>query len=218
MTIIVSDLEGTLTTGSSWQGLRTYYKQNYNAWSYNAFFLKWIPVFPLVQLGFMSRREVMTKWMLGEISLFRGATTDEFNEIAEWIVEHVMWPKRRMSVLEEIDQHRQLGAKIAIVSSAYQPIVTAFAKRMDAIPIGSPLIFHKSKLVGVELPINSYEQKSKCIRDRLGERPISFAYGDTSSDIHMMEMSAEPIAVFPDKHLRQYAETRNWRILESTRS
>jgi len=154
--------------------------------------------------------------MLGEISLFSGASLQEINQMAEWVVEHVMWPKRRKDVLAEIKLHHQNGAKIAVVSSAYQPFVEAFAIRMDAIAIGSPLIFKEGKLEGVALPINSYEHKSKYILDHLNGANITSAYGDTASDIPMMEMSSDPVAVFPDKHLRQIAEKREWRILDES--
>ncbi|MBC8505688.1 MAG: haloacid dehalogenase-like hydrolase [Anaerolineales bacterium] len=214
MSIIVSDLEGTLTTGSSWRGLRRYFRMHYDAWAYDRFFLKWIAIFPLVQLGIMNRREVMTSWMLDEISLFRGNSPQKFNKMAEWVVENTMWPNRRKDVLLEINLHRQNGAKVAIVSGAYQPIAEAFARRMDAISIGSPLIFQNGKLEGVTLPINSYEHKRKNIQDQLSDAKIASAYGDTTSDIPMMEMSADPVAVYPSKHLRQIAEKRNWRILD----
>ncbi len=217
MNIIVSDLEGTLTTGSSWRGLRSYFRENYRSWEYDLFFLKWLPIFPIVKIGLMSRREVMSRWMQDEIRLFTGASSEQINAMASWIVEHVMWPKRRMEVLDEIEHHRRNGAQIALVSSAYQPIVAEFAKRLDAIPIGSPLIFHGGKLVGVRLPINSYEHKSKNIRDHIGEKPISLALGDTASDIPMMEMGVEPVAVFPDKYLRMYAASQGWRILDDHR-
>ncbi len=217
MNIIVSDIEGTLTTGSSWRGLRSYFKDNYRSLDYDLFFLKWLPIFPVVKIGLMSRREVMSRWLQDEIRLLKGASSEEINEMASWIVEHVMWPKRRMEVIDEIDHHRRKGAQIALVSSAYQPIVAEFAKCIDAIPIGSPLIFHERKLVGVELPINSFEHKSKTIRDHFGGKQISLALGDTASDIPMMEMGIEPVAVFPDKYLRKYAESRGWRILDDHR-
>jgi len=213
MTVIVSDIEGTLTTGSSWRGLRSYFKENYNAWAYNRFFLKWLPRFPLVQSGILDRRAVMTNWMQDEIGLLRGTSPDEINEMSEWIVEHFMWPGRREGVLAELNQHRQAGAQIAVVSSAYQPIVEAFARRIDAAPIGSPLIFHEEKLVGVSLPINSYEHKREYIQASFDGSVVISAYGDTASDIPMMEMSETPVAVYPDFALRRVAEARNWRII-----
>jgi len=214
MDIIVSDLEGTLTTGSSWRGLRSYFKNNYNTWTYNRFFLKWLPKFPLVQLGILDRRKIMSSWMQEEIGLLRGASPKEINDMAEWIVEHSMWPDRREAVLAELDQHHQAGTKIVVVSSAYQPIVEAFARRMDAIPVGSPLVFHADKLMGVSLPINSYEHKRKYIETSFNGYAVISAYGDTASDIAMMEMSQEPVAVFPDSTLRRIAETKNWRIID----
>ena len=38
MHIIVTDLDGTLTTGSSWQGFRNYFKKTYSALACNNFF------------------------------------------------------------------------------------------------------------------------------------------------------------------------------------
>ena len=215
MSLIVSDLEGTLSTGSSWRGLRSYFRKQFNAGAYDRFFLKWIPIFPLVQLGIMNRRDVMSRWMQDEISLFSGASYQEFNEMAEWVVEHIMWPNRREDVLREIKFFQLRGAQIAIVSSAYQPIVEAFARRIDATPIGSPIIFQGGVLEGVSLPINSYEYKQKNIYALFNDVEIISAYGDTISDMPMMEMSAEPVAVYPNKNLRKIAESRNWRILDA---
>ncbi len=154
--------------------------------------------------------------MQDEIGLLRNASPARFNEMAAWIVRYVMWPKRRESLLAELDQHRQAGVQIAIVSSAYQPIVEAFAQRMDAVPIGSPLIFNEDKLVGVALPINSYEHKRAYIQAAFDGHNIIAAYGDTASDIPMMEMSDHPVAVYPDSALRRVAEARNWRIIDHT--
>ena len=142
----------------------------------------------------------MSRWMQDEIRLLCGATSQEFNEIAEWVVEHIMWPNRREDVIAEIRLLQQRGAQIAVVSSAYQPIVEAFARRIDANPIGSPLIFQDAKLVGVTLPINSYEHKIKNIYTLFKDVEIMSAYGDTMSDIPMMELSADPVAVYPNNN------------------
>ncbi|MCJ7702483.1 MAG: haloacid dehalogenase-like hydrolase, partial [Anaerolineales bacterium] len=159
MSIVISDIEGTLTTGSSWKGLRSYYKTHYDAWGYNRFYLSWVPRYLGVKLGLLSRKEVMSRWMQEEIQLFRGVTRKEFFRIAEWIFEHEMWPKRRKTVLSALEAYRREGAQIVVVSSAYQPIVDVFAHQLKAEPIGSPLIFADDRLIGVSLPINAYEHK-----------------------------------------------------------
>jgi phosphoserine phosphatase len=214
MSIILSDIEGTLTTGSSWRGLRDYYKEHFDPKRYNRFFLSWVPRYTLVSLGLMSRRAAMLDWMHAEIQLFQGLSVDEFEQISEWIVEDNMWPGVRQDVLAELKTHRQAGAQIAVVSSAYQPIVAAFARRMGAVPIGSKLVFADGKINGIRDPINAYEHKANFVRAEFADAPIAATYGDTASDIPMMEMSTEPVAVHPDKELRRVAEARGWRIID----
>ena len=215
MKVIVSDLEGTLTTGSSCKGLRTYFKANYNSRDYNLFFLRWLPRYLKVKLGILSRRKVMFLWMQEEILFFRGLSPGEFYKIAGWVVDHVLWPQRRLGLLTELEAYRQEGVKIIISSSAYQPIVDLFAQKISADAIGSAILFSQEKLTGVALPINAYEYKPRFIQERFNTACIEAAYGDTGSDIPMMEMSRNPVAVFPDKELQQMAETRGWRIIEN---
>jgi HAD superfamily phosphoserine phosphatase-like hydrolase len=214
MKIIVSDIEGTLTTGSSWKGLRTFYKDHYSPWIYNLFFARWIPRYLLVGMGMMSRKAAMVDWMLDEIKLFKGFSKDKFKQMAEWVVDQEMWEKRMVDVVQELENARKDGIKIAVVSGAYQPIVDSFAEKLDAIPVGSPLVYQDERVVGVQLPINSYEQKVQSIKEIAGEGEILAAYGDSLSDLPMLAMSQEPVAVYPGKQLRMVAKERGWRIIE----
>ncbi len=215
MTIIVSDMEGTLTTGSSWKGIRSYYRQNYSAWRYNRFFMKWVLRYILVMAGLMSRRAAMFDWMFDEVRLFRGMTLGEFEQMADWVVDQVMWPGRRADILAELEQRRSAGAKIALVSSSYQPFVERFASKIDALPIGSQVLVDDDRIRGIEEPLNAYEHKAEYIRQAFDGAPIAAAYGDTLSDVPMLAMSADPVAVYPDDDLQQIAEERGWRIIRS---
>ena len=42
----------------------------------------------------------------------------------------------------------------------------------------------------------------------------SYAYGDSSNDIHMLESVGHPCAVNPDSKMKRAATTRGWRIEE----
>ncbi len=214
MNFILSDIEGTLTSGCSWRALRTYFKANLDSWEYNRFFIRWILRYFLVSVGVLTRQWAIQAWMEDEIQLFRGLSPQQFDEIAEWIVTHEMWPKRRPRIITHLENERTSETQIAVVSSAYQPIVAAFARRLDAIPIGSPLIFTQKKLSGVQSPVNAYQHKANAVRARFGDGPYLAAYGDTASDLAMLELSPKPIAVCPDKELRTFALTQEWQILD----
>lgn len=120
-----------------------------------------------------------------------------------------MWPKRRPNVIRELlKHHHSSGAKIVLVSSAYQPFVEAFAYHLEAGAIGSDLIYRQDTLVGLPLPVNAYQQKAENVRSQYKGNTIVAAYGDTASDIPMMKLSQEPIAVYPSRALREEAERR----------
>jgi len=216
MDIIVTDLDGTLTTGSSWQGFRSYFKKTYSALAYNLFFIRFLPHYPLMKLGLLNRKKTMTAWLQGEIGLMRGMPISEVNAMAEWVVFNEMWPKGRPEILFDLEKRRQAGAQITIVSGAYQPIVEAFARKMDAKAIGTHLRYQDGKLRGIELPVNSYQHKAEKVRARYPHARFVAAYGDTMSDLQMMEMSEQPIAVYPDAKLLRVAEERRWRVMSST--
>lgn len=215
MEIAISDVEGTLTTGSSWRALQRYFKGHNNPWIYHRFFLGWVPRYLLVKLGVSSRRKAMDRWMQEEVRLFRGYRCSEFDQMAEWVVEHEMWPQRRKSVIAELEAYRQEGVKIILSSSAYQPIVEAFGRKIGADVIGSSLVYEQGRVSGVKLPINAYEEKAAGIERHYKGAYVLAAYGDTSSDIPMMALSQAPVAVFPNPRLRQEAVDRGWRILEN---
>ena len=195
MSLVVSDLEGTLTAGASWRGIRAYFQEFRSRWAYDRFLLGWLPRYLLVKIGLLNRKKAMDAWMQGEITLLCGERPQVVNMMAEWVVVNHMWPQRRVDVLAKLEKHRRKGAQIAIVSGAYQPIVEAFARRVgDVRAIGSRLIYENSKLSGVALPINSYQQKAENICSFCGDAPIIAAYGDTISDLPMLEMSDNPTA------------------------
>jgi phosphoserine phosphatase len=138
MALVLSDLEGKLTAGASWCGIRSYFQEFRSRWTYDCFLLGWLPRYLLVKVGLLNRQKAMDAWMKGEINLLHGERRQAINMMAEWIVVNQMWPKRRERVLAKLENHRRKGAQIAIVSGAYQPIVEAFARQIGEVSaIGS---------------------------------------------------------------------------------
>ncbi len=216
MDLIITDLEGTLTTGSSWRGFRTYFNAHYSPLAYNLFFARFLPRFLLMKMGLLNRQKTMTAWMKAEIGLMQGMPIGEINAMAETVVYQAMWPKCRSDVLSELEKKRLAGAQVVVVSSAYQPIVEAFARKLGARAIGTQVIYEDGRLKGIELPVNAYQHKVEKVRALFPTSRIIVAYGDTLSDLPMMEMSDMPVAVYPDKKLLRVAGERGWRILPAS--
>ena len=215
MKLILTDLEGTLTTGASWRGLRCFYQQHYSPLAYNLFFVRFLPRFPLMKAGLLDRQKTMTAWMSAEINLLRGFRLSEVNAMAEFVVFNEMWPKVRPDIRLELEKKRLAGAQIVVVSGAYQPIVEAFARKMNASAIGTPLVYKNGRLAGMVLPVNSHQHKVARLRARYPDARIVAAYGDTPSDLPMLEISEQAVAVYPDGRFRKVAMDRGWRVISA---
>jgi hypothetical protein len=68
MTIVVSELEGTLTTGASWRGIRAYFWEFRSLWTYDCFLLGWLPRYLLVKAGLLNRKKAMGAWMKADVN------------------------------------------------------------------------------------------------------------------------------------------------------
>jgi phosphoserine phosphatase len=136
-------------------------------------------------------------------------------QVAEWIVEHDFWKKRREDVVARLIKHREEGAQVYIASSVVEPFIEPFAKRIGAQVLGTPteIVNGKLRMVG-ELKAN--EKKIEQVLSRLAVERVDVAYGDTVMDIPMLEHADHPVAVYPDAKLKVVALERGWEILGDT--
>lgn len=209
--VVATDLEGTITDGALWRGLGRYLSAHGPSWAYRAFFVARMPAWLLVKLSLFSDERFRERWLVDAPRLLQGLDIDRLRGVAEWIVEHEFWPKRRPRLLEEIEEHRRRGRRVVLVSGAYQPVLDSFAARIGAEAIGTPL---HTEPVRAGLPINTGPAKVSRLVEALGGQPVEAAYGDTAADIPMLQISLRPVAVQPDIGLRQVAQARGWRIID----
>ncbi len=213
MTFIASDLEGTLTTGESWKGVGRYLKEHGRGRSYRAFFLARMPGYFATKVGVGGEQGFRDGWMARLAGLLRGMRPAELERLAGWVVEHELWPKRREGVLDELEGHRVAGRRLVLVAGAYQPVLEAFARKIGAEAVGTPLEYSDGRATGRLIgAVNTGKAKAERLAGRVGAARVVAAYGDTLADLHMLKMSEGPVAVDPDPDLRAEALKRGWRI------
>jgi phosphoserine phosphatase len=218
--IVASDLEGTLTAGVTWQGMRDYLLSYGAAWPYRRFFFRQLPSLVRFRLGLGDERAFKEQWILKLLRLFAGAKRDEFDAMARWVVSRELWPARRLAVIDELQRHAAAGHAIVILTGLFQPILDAFLARLaatglQAAGIGTPLRIEGDRFTGeIEGMLGVGDRKVSHLQSLLAGRRLVAAYGDTRRDIPMLELAAEAVAVHPDRVLRETAGARGWRILE----
>jgi HAD superfamily phosphoserine phosphatase-like hydrolase len=214
--IIASDLEGTLTTSATWKGVASYLKLNGKTTEYRIFLLLHLPVIPIARIGLIEDQAFKNWWMRDMTRFLKGMSSSEISTLAEWIVENELWINRREDVIAELERHSKKGNQVILLSGAWQPVLEAFASRIGAVALGTPLEMVDGKATGrLAAPMNTGKTKIASLQRYLRHLNIDAAYGDTGPDIPMLEISKKPVAVYPDKKLRTTATARGWRILEA---
>ena len=210
--IVVSDMMGTLTTGSPFLGLVDWIKHNQSKLRANFYMAGIMPSYLLAKNGLIDWQAWGQKLMVDSLSYIKDANPEKLSHASEWVVEHDLWKKRREDVVARLVDHRKAGAQVYIASSVVEPFITPFAKRIGAEAIGTPveIVNGRVRMVG-ELMEN--EKKIEQVLSRLGVARVDVAYGDTVLDIPLLEHADHPVAVYPDVKLKARALECGWEIM-----
>ena len=215
--IVVSDLMGTLTTGSPVLGLVDWVRHNQSKWQANLYMAGMLPSYFLAKGKLIDWQKWGQGLMVDSLALIKDANPEKFDEVAEWVVENDLWKKRHEDVIARLARHAEQGAQVHIASSVYQPAVEAFAKRIGAQAIGTPVEFVDGQ-VRIATELVASEKKIEQVLSRLGVERVDFAYGDSALDIPLLEHADHPVAVYPEDKLRAVARERGWEIIGETAS
>lgn len=211
--VVAFDVEGTLSTGAVWRGLGRYLATHGRAIGYRVFFLRRLPSAYLARFGVVAEQPFRERWLIDLASFFRGSTAAELSRVGEWIVQHELWPARRASVLAELAGHIAEGRRVALMSAMYQPVVDALARLIGAEAYGTSVQMRDDTATGELGTVNAGMEKTRRLREVLGADVLVAAYGDTFADLAMLEASASPVVVAPDRSLLRIALAREWRII-----
>jgi len=210
--IVVSDMMGTLTTGSPFLGLVDWVKHNQSKLQANLHMAAIMPSYVLAKSGLIDWQAWGQKLMIDSLAYIKDANTEKVQHASEWVVEHNLWRKRRADVIERLVKHREAGAQVYIASSVVEPFIEPFAKRIGAHVLGTPTEIVSGKL-GMVGELKANEKKIEQVLSRLAVERVDVAYGDTILDVPLLEHADHPVAVYPDKKLKVVALERGWEII-----
>ncbi len=213
--IVVSDMMGTLTTGSPFIGLISWIKHNQGKLQANLYIASITPSYILAKNGIIDWQTWGQKLMVNSLAYIKDANAEKVRHASEWVVEYNLWEQRREDVVARLINQREAGAQVYIASSVVEPFIEPFAKRIGAQVIGTPTEIVNGRLRTVGELVAS-EKKIEQVLSRLAVERVDVAYGDTVMDIPLLEHADHPVAVYPDKKLKAVAIERGWEIIGDT--
>jgi HAD superfamily hydrolase (TIGR01490 family) len=153
------------------------------------------------------------------LRVLHGFRPDEVQDLVASAMERVLKPLVYAEPLALVEQHRERGERVYIVSAALQEIVDALAAELgfDG-ALGTICEVEDGVYTGRSLRVLHGEAKADAVRELAVREDLdlaaSTAYSDSDSDVPFLEAVGRPVVVNPDRSLRAAAAERGWPILE----
>ena len=151
--------------------------------------------------------------------VLRGFRPEQMQELVADAMEPILRPLVYAEPLALIEQHRERGEPVYIVSATLQEIVQAIADDLgfDG-ALGTVCEVVDGAYTGKAVRALHAENKAACVRELAESRGYELAactaYSDSHTDIPFLEAVGHSVAVNPDRALRRIATARGWPVLE----
>ena len=154
----------------------------------------------------------------GALSFIAGHTVAELEELSEEIFDeamaHRIWPGTRALAQLHLDR----GQRVWLVTAAPVEIANIIAGRLGLTGAMGTVAesvdgVYTGKLVGEMLhgPAKAEAVKALASREGLDLTRCS-AYSDSFNDMPMLGLVGDPVAINPDRKLREHARAHGWRV------
>jgi HAD superfamily hydrolase (TIGR01490 family) len=157
------------------------------------------------------------------LAMTKGWDRAEVEHLVRDVLIDVIDPYVYQEALDLMELHRSEGRRIYIVSSSPEEVVRPLARHFGVAGVLATRaeIDEGGRYTG-ELEFYCYgEGKAQAVREVAERAQLdlggSYAYSDSITDLAMLEVVGNPIAVNPDRELRKIAEERDWQIRDFRR-
>ncbi|HVW89245.1 MAG TPA: HAD family hydrolase [Gaiellaceae bacterium] len=156
------------------------------------------------------------------MKILAGFSVDDMRSLVGEAMEPVLRPLVYDEPLRLVQQHRERGERVFIVSATLQEIVELVAGDLgfDG-AIGSTCEIVDGVYTGRTLRAAHGDGKADAVRELAADEAIdlaaSTAYSDSYSDVPFLEAVGHPVAANPDRKLRRIARERGWPVVDFAR-
>ena len=151
---------------------------------------------------------------------YRGMRVAEVKALSTEMFEVYLRPKVFSAAMSQIQEHKEQGIAVVFVTGSLDFIVQPIADALAIDAVLAPQLGERDGNFTGKLTTAPLigEEKAKAVKTYAEQHGISleesYAYGDSQSDLPMLECVGNPVVVNPGKALREKAVTSGWEIHE----
>ena len=154
--------------------------------------------------------------------LCAGWDVQTVRDIVAETLHHVVDPLVYDEAMSLIEDHHLDGRDVIIVSASGSEVVEPIGELLGADGVVATRMRIVDGRYTGEIDYYAYGPNKAAALLRLAEEngydlPLCYAYSDSATDVHMLEVVGHPYAVNPDRELRREAVARGWPVLVFTR-
>jgi HAD superfamily hydrolase (TIGR01490 family) len=221
MIVALFDSDGTLYTGQFGRGMMKYSTEHNRKFFARRYYASVLPTYLLYKIKLASWESMQQALLAKLSSLLQGFDQEQAQAALTWLLHDYLIPTQRTDTFQRLRDHQAQGHKIIIVSGMLMPAAEIFRAYLKADgAIGTQPEFMNGKYTGETVPpLISGATKATKVRELVQARgwdvdwAASYAYGDSFTDHHMLNLVGHPIAVYPDAKLHALAIEKNWEVL-----
>ncbi|WP_313890892.1 HAD-IB family hydrolase [Psychrobacillus sp.] len=219
MKVAIFDFDGTLYAEETFKLLMNHLKEHpiYKT-KYSRFYRAILPPYFAHKFKLYPTTKMKQRSMKLYLDAFAGLTEAEMNTYFDELGVK-MKKDFNKEVLARLKQHQNEQIHILLVSGAYTQFLHRVTDGITFDQIIGTNISYKDQLIDVHAPLIHINgtRKTDHILEALKGKEIdwenSYAYGDSFSDLPVLELVGNPVAVKPEGKLRKIAATRGWEII-----
>lgn len=214
------DVAGTLVEGNPWQGMLKY--EGMNQLRLYLSYPLIVPPYWAKNMGLISDVQFRQIWIRQMAGLLGGMHRTETDALFRWIATEFMQPNYRDDVVARLQEHKQNGAYVLLVSGMFTPMTQAFADALGAdAGIGTDLAFDEQGICMGKIAGDGCAggRKPAFVKRYLDAHGLSvngaevIAYADSYSDVPLLDWANKAVATYPDDGLKEAARTRGWEVI-----
>ncbi|MCZ8537343.1 HAD family phosphatase [Paenisporosarcina quisquiliarum] len=219
MRVAIFDFDGTLYPQETFTLMMNYMKEHpVHSRKYKSFYRALMKPYLAYKMKIYPENKMKAKSMQLYLDTFKGMHQSEIEEYFE-DMSRDMNKDLNSKVVERLQKHLIDGDHVLLVSGAFTPMLNEVTRD-----------YAIHNVIGTEIPVRNGiidtdngiyhiqgERKNEMIDKALEGLDIdwenSSAYGDSISDITVLEMVGNPVVVRPEARLKAVAEERKWEII-----
>jgi HAD superfamily hydrolase (TIGR01490 family) len=220
--VAIFDLDGTLLMGRVWPAfIKHHFSQKVHRHEAAAYLLRNFGRYFMYKGGLVSRSVVWEVFGKEIVTMLRGMDDARATPILERIYHDDIRENLDPMLLERWEALGQEGVRRFIISGSPDPLLHVIGSHLGATAAFGTLPEKQAgrytgEIVGA---LCSDEEKARRLTTYLAQQgwevdwQRSFSFADSFTDLPILRLVGQPIAVRPDAELYAYAQAANWPIL-----